>query len=74
MSHLSEMSLLIASKILSFENRRLKRSDDAQRHFEHAIECLLKEDTKVTLPIPHIDLKPHPWRTLKTKGSQRSFH
>ena len=63
------MSLLIASKILSVENRRRKRSDDAQRHFEHAIECLLKEDTKVTLPIPYIDLKPHPWRTLKTKGS-----
>ena len=32
---------------------------------------LLKEDIKVKEPIPHIDLKPHPWRTLKTKGSQR---
>jgi integrase len=32
---------------------------------------LLKEDIKVNEPIPHIDLKPHPWRTLKTKGSQR---
>ena len=32
---------------------------------------LLKEDIKVNEPIPHIDLKPHPWRTLKTRGSQR---
>jgi integrase len=32
---------------------------------------LLKEDIKVDEPIPHIDLKPHSWRTLKTKGSQR---
>ena len=32
---------------------------------------LLKEDIKVNEPIPYVDLKPHPWRTLKTKGSQR---
>ena len=32
---------------------------------------LLKEDIKMNEPIPYIDLKPHPWRSLKTKGSQR---
>ena len=32
---------------------------------------LLKEDIKLNDRIPHIDLKPHPWRSLKTKGSQR---
>ena len=32
---------------------------------------LLKEDIKVNEPVPHIDLKPQSWRTLKTKGSQR---
>ena len=32
---------------------------------------LLREYIKLGEPIPHIDLKPHPWRTLKTKGSQR---
>ena len=32
---------------------------------------LLKEDIKVNEPIPHIDLKPHSLRSLKTKGSQR---
>ncbi|MDC1408995.1 tyrosine-type recombinase/integrase [Candidatus Puniceispirillum sp.] len=32
---------------------------------------LLKEDIKVNEPIPYVNLKPHPWRTLKTKGSQR---
>ena len=43
MSHLSEISLLIASEISSIENRQRKRSDDAQTHFEHAIERLLTE-------------------------------
>jgi len=32
---------------------------------------LLKEDIKQDEAIPHIVLKPHPWRSLKTKGSQR---
>jgi integrase len=32
---------------------------------------LLKEDIKVNEPIPYVDLKPHPWRSLKTRGSQR---
>ena len=32
---------------------------------------LLKKDIKLDERIPHIDLKPHPWRTLKTRGSQR---
>jgi integrase len=32
---------------------------------------LLKEDIKLDDRIPHIDLKTHPWRSLKTNGSQR---
>ena len=32
---------------------------------------LLKVDINLDGRIPHIDLKPHPWRSLKTKGSQR---
>ena len=32
---------------------------------------LLKSDIKLEDSIPHIDLKPHPWRRLKTKGSER---
>ena len=28
-------------------------------------------DIKLDAPIPHIDLRPHPWRSLKTRGSQR---
>ena len=32
---------------------------------------LLKEDIKLHDRIPHIDLRPHPWRSLKTRGSQR---
>ena len=31
----------------------------------HIDDIFLNEDT------PHIKLKPHPWRSLKTKGSQR---
>ena len=43
MSHLSEISLLIASEISSIENRQRKRFADVQKHFEHAIECLVKD-------------------------------
>ncbi|MDA9165080.1 tyrosine-type recombinase/integrase [Alphaproteobacteria bacterium] len=32
---------------------------------------LLKSDIKYNNIIPYIDLRPHPWRTLKTKNSQR---
>ena len=32
------------------------------------------DDIKLDCEIPHIDLKPHAWRTLKTKGSQRRYH
>ena len=32
---------------------------------------LLKKDIKLNDRIPHVDLKPHSWRSLKTKGSQR---
>mgnify|MGYP005691183757 CR=1 FL=1 len=42
-SEIYRVSLLIASEILSIENRERKRSAEAQKHFEHAIECLLKD-------------------------------
>ena len=29
------------------------------------------DDMRLNEPIPHIDLKPNPWRSLKTKGSER---
>ena len=32
---------------------------------------LLKSDINLDCDIPHINLIPHPWRRLKTKGSQR---
>jgi integrase len=31
------------------------------------------DDIKLDCEIPYIDLKPHSWRTLKTKGSQRQI-
>ena len=31
------------------------------------------DDIKLGCEIPHIDLKPHAWRSLKTKGSQRQI-
>ena len=34
---------------------------------------LLKSDINLNCEIPHIRLIPHPWRRLKTKGSQRSI-
>ena len=30
-------------------------------------------DINLDNDIPYIDLKPHPWRGLKTKGSQRQI-
>ena len=32
---------------------------------------LLKDDLKVNESIPYVDIKPHPWRSLKTKSSIR---
>ena len=32
---------------------------------------LLKSDINLDCEIPHINLVPHPWRRLKTRGSQR---
>ncbi len=29
------------------------------------------DDIRLNEPIPYIDLRPHPWRSLKTKGSER---
>ena len=34
---------------------------------------LLKSDIILEADIPHISLKPHPWRPLKTSGSQRDI-
>jgi len=34
---------------------------------------LLKSDIILNADIPHISLKPHPWRPLKTSGSQRNI-
>ena len=34
---------------------------------------LLKSDINLDAEIPHISLKPHQWRTLKTKGSERNI-
>jgi len=31
------------------------------------------DDINLNDDVPHIDLKPHPWRRLKTKGSQRQI-
>jgi integrase len=34
---------------------------------------LLKADINLEAQIPHINLKPHPWRRLKTEGSERQI-
>jgi hypothetical protein len=43
MDQITQLASLIASEISSIENRERKRFADAQKHFEHAIECLLKD-------------------------------
>ena len=44
-------------------------SDTGMRLSEAA--GLSKEDLKLNEFIPYVDIKPHPWRTLKTKSSIR---
>ena len=46
-------------------------SDTGMRLAEAA--GLLKSDIILDADIPHISLKPHPWRPLKTSGSQRDI-
>ena len=44
-------------------------SDTGMRLSEAA--GLSKDDLKVNEFIPYVDIKPHPWRSLKTKSSIR---
>ena len=34
---------------------------------------LLKSDIRIDESIPHVIVKPHPWRRLKTKGSEKMY-
>ena len=34
---------------------------------------LAKEDIVMDADIPHVTIRPHPWRRLKTKGSERTL-
>ena len=43
MNQLTQTASFIASEISSVENRERKRTASAQKHFEHAIECLMKD-------------------------------
>ena len=43
MNQLNTTASLTASEISSVENRECKRQLAAQKHFEHAIECLLTD-------------------------------
>ena len=59
MKQLAQMALSIASEISSIENKERKRSADAQKHFEHAIECLLKGLWLGTAIHPEYDVGIH---------------
>ena len=43
MNQLTQTAAFIASEISSIESRERKRTASAQKHFAHAIECLLKD-------------------------------
>ena len=49
----------IASEISSIESRERKRIASAQKHFEHAIECLLKELWLGTVIHPEYEVGIH---------------
>ena len=46
-------------------------SDTGMRLSEAA--GLAREDIVLDADIPHIIIRPHPWRRLKTKGSERTL-
>ncbi len=64
-------SIQIECKKIDDEKRWLIAliSDTGMRLSEAA--GLSKEDLKVNESIPYVDIKPHPWRSLKTKSSIR---
>ena len=47
-------------------------SDTGMRLSEAA--GLAREDIVLDSDIPHVIIRPHPWRRLKTKGSERTRH
>ena len=46
-------------------------SDTGMRLSEAA--GLAREDIALDADIPHVIIRPHPWRRLKTKGSERTL-
>ena len=53
----AELTQCLASEISSRENRARKRSTDAQRHFEYAIEIILKDLWKATAISPDYECR-----------------
>ena len=59
MNQLTQTASFIASEISSIESRERKRSADSQKHFEHAIECLLKKLWLGTAIYPEYEVGIH---------------
>ena len=57
MEILAELTHCLAFEISSKENRARKRSTDAQRHFEYAIEIILKDLWKATAISPEYECR-----------------
>ena len=70
MTQLAQMALSTASEISSIENRERKRSADAQKHFEHAIECLLKDLWLGTAIHPEYEVGIHSWSNWYSETPQ----
>ncbi len=59
MNQLTQTASLIASEISSVENRERKRTASAQKDFEHAIECLVKDLWLGTVIHPEYEVGIH---------------
>ncbi len=59
MNQLTQTASLIASEISSVENKECKRTASAQKHFEHAIECLVKDLWLGTVIHPEYEVGIH---------------
>ena len=71
----------IPNEILKVIQNRCQSTDDEMRWLIALISDtgmrlseaagLLREDIRVDEVVPYVDIRPHPWRRLKTIGSQR---
>ena len=78
---LSKLSVMEAAELSKLLQEKCRQQDDSLRWLAALISDtgmrlaeavgLSKNDLKLTEEVPHVVITKHPWRPLKTSGSQR---